>query len=338
MAQKWLKHSSVSILNSDPSIKIGFVPLVDCAPLVVAFEKGWFTERGINVELVREFGWASIRDKIVCDELDAAHAPAGFCFGIPWGLGTLKRDCLTSFLFNSNGNSIVIHEDLLNQNQKLTTINRPIKLAVPHVLSSHHFLLRQWLRPLQMCEGKDFEVITLSPQLMVESLQANFIDGFCVGEPFGSLAVSRKVGRIIRESAELSPEHPEKALLVTGQFAKHQNEIHLNLIACLIRAAQFCDTKAGRIEAAEILSGPRYLDLPQKLIEQSLLTPSNTIESEDFHIFNQGRTNEPTSDKANWIINHMRSSNLIPESMTKADLRMEQIFCSNTYQEARQLV
>ena len=95
------------------SIRIGFVPLVDCAPLILAKEEGFFEAEGLNVDLVREPGWATIRDKIVYGELEAAHALAGLCFGISLGLNVLARHCLTGFLFNANGAAITISNELI---------------------------------------------------------------------------------------------------------------------------------------------------------------------------------------------------------------------------------
>ena len=58
------------------ALRIGFVPVNDCAPLAMACELGLFDRHGLAVELTRELGWATIRDKVVHGELDAAHALA----------------------------------------------------------------------------------------------------------------------------------------------------------------------------------------------------------------------------------------------------------------------
>jgi len=317
--------------KSDVRVRVGFVPLVDCAPLIVAYEYGWFKEKGIHVELIRETGWASIRDKIVCDELDAAHAISGLCFALPWGLGAFKEDCLTGFLFNSNGNSIVLAEGLP---KSLASIGRPMKFAIPHVFSSHHFLLKQWLKPL-LVEGEGFEIITVSPLLMVDALQAGFIDGFCAGEPYGSLAVQKGIGSVAKESVELSAQHPEKALLVTKRFATQQEEVHLDLISCLLRAAEFCDSKTGRKKVGKLLARSCYLNLPQDLIEQSLMAPSKVIENPDYHVFSKGGVNDPAPAKASWIINHMRANNLIPPGIDQESVRIDDVFRTDIYQSAK---
>ena len=76
-------------------IRIGFVGLTDCAPLIMARELGLFERHGLDVELSRELGWATVRAKIIHDELDAAHAPAGLLLATAAGLGGVSAECLT---------------------------------------------------------------------------------------------------------------------------------------------------------------------------------------------------------------------------------------------------
>jgi ABC-type nitrate/sulfonate/bicarbonate transport system substrate-binding protein len=103
---------SSSSNKSDEKIRIGFVPLVDFAPIAYAQETGAFERNGLNVELVREPGWATIRDKVAYGELDAVHAPVGLAFALNWGIGVLQTSCLTGYLINSNGDAVVVSRDL----------------------------------------------------------------------------------------------------------------------------------------------------------------------------------------------------------------------------------
>ncbi|MEM7603677.1 MAG: ABC transporter substrate-binding protein, partial [Verrucomicrobiota bacterium] len=87
--------------RSSETVRLGFVPLVDCASIAFAYENGIFAKRGLDVELMREPGWASIRDKMAYGELEAVHAPVGLAFALNWGLGVLKHPCSTGYLLNS---------------------------------------------------------------------------------------------------------------------------------------------------------------------------------------------------------------------------------------------
>ena len=302
------------------SLRIGFVPLVDCAPLVVGKEFEIFKKRGLRVELLREPGWATIREKIVYRELEAAHALAGLCFAINWGLGVLRRPCLTGFLFNSHGDAITISRELCRQGatrpEGLKTAiakwknDRPPTFAVPHRYSSHLFLLRQWLRPVGIVPGRDLEVVVMPPSLMPGAMRSGFLDGYCVGEPFNSEACIDGCGQIVAESADLAHLHPEKALLVLEEFSELRDGEHIAMIAALAEAAAFCDTVEGREEVAAILARPEYLDQDKALVLRSLLpanrAPDSPISSEEFHIFNRRGVNRPSDEKANWIVAELR--------------------------------
>src|SRR5215831_3365083 len=96
-------------------LRIGFVPLTDCAPLAMAKELGLFAKYGLRVELRRELGWATIRDKIIYRDLDAAHAVAGMPFAATLGVGSPACECLTALVINLHGNAITVSNELWKQ-------------------------------------------------------------------------------------------------------------------------------------------------------------------------------------------------------------------------------
>ncbi len=329
-------------------LRIGFVPLVDCAPLVVAEEFGFFKRRGLRVELLREPGWATIREKIVYRELEAAHALAGLCFAISWGLGALQRPCLTGFLFNSHGDAITLSKELIKRGaaspEGLKKViagwkgDRPPTFAVPHRYSSHLFLLRQWLRPVGLTPAKDFEVVVMPPSLMAGAMQSGFLDGYCVGEPFNTEASSAGCGEIVAESADLAHLHPEKALLVQQEFSDARESEHLALIGALAEAAALCDTEDGREEVATILARPEYLDQDREQVRRSLLPTAretdSDIHSKDFHIFSRSGVNRPSDEKANWIIAELRQAGEL-NSVSKQQLgAVDRIFRADLFDRA----
>ncbi|MDF1739237.1 MAG: ABC transporter substrate-binding protein [Verrucomicrobiales bacterium] len=328
--------------------RIGFVPLVDCAPLAVAFETGIFRERGLDVELMREPGWATIRDKMAYGELEMAHAPVGVAFALNWGLGVLRHPCATGYLLNSNGDAITISKKLFDEGatnaesfaENIKTVRResPIRLGIPHRFSTHHFLLRQWLRPSGIIPGRDISIISLPPSLMASCLASGDIDGYCVGEPFNTIAVREGDGVILAESADLAPMHPEKALIVSDHFDRRNHEVHLEIIRAVAEAAALCETTGGRETALEILSRPHYLGLDPDLIRSSLFAGSQNetseFSSEAFHIFSCPEVNRPTAEKANWLVSHMRNADLLDSVNTKAGPPLNQIFREDIYDEA----
>jgi len=316
--------------------------------LVIAEEFGIFKKRGLRIELVREPGWATIREKIVYRELEAAHALAGLCFAISWGLGALQRPCLTGFLFNSHGDAITLSSELIKRGaaspeglKKVITDwkgERPPTFAVPHRYSSHLFLLRQWLRPVGLTPAKDFELVVMPPSLMPGAMRSGFLDGYCVGEPFNTEATIAGYGRIVAESADLAHLHPEKALLVQQEFSDTRESEHLLLIAALAEACAVCDTEDGREEIATILARPEYLGQEREQVRRSLLPTkreaNSEIHSDDFHIFSRDGVNRPSDEKANWIIAELRQAGELT-GVSKAQLSAtDRIFRADLFDRA----
>ena len=135
-------------------LRLGFVPLTDCAPLVVAQELGLFKKYGLRVVLSRELGWATIRDKVIHGELEAAHAVAGMPVAATLGLNSVPCDCLTALVLNLNGNAITLSQDLWNRGVRdgatlraeiaRTRGKKTFTFGVVYSFSSHHYLLRNW--------------------------------------------------------------------------------------------------------------------------------------------------------------------------------------------------
>ena len=333
--------------NSD-SVRLGFVPLVDCASIALAYENGIFKRRGLDVELMREPGWATIRDKMAYGELEAVHSPVGLAFALNWGLGVLKHPCSTGYLLNSNGDAITIsselHEagitgpDSLAHSLKSTRRERPFTFGVPHLFSTHHFLLLQWLRPSGILPNRDVDIVVLPPSLMTSCLAAGSIDGYCVGEPFNTMAVREGTGVILAESADLSPMHPEKALVVSDDFNAVHHDTHLEMIRAIDEAATLCETPDGRERAVEILSQPHYLGIDPTLIRSSLFAgepnEDGEVSSESFHIFSHPEVNRPTADKANWLVSQMRNAGLLNHVNIKAGPPLSHILREDLFEEA----
>src|SRR5215472_11675164 len=230
-------------------IRIGFVPLCDCAPLVMAHELGLFAARGLRVELSREVGWATIRDKIVLRELEAAHAPAPMVLGISLGVGSSKVPCVTGLVLNLHGNAVTLSNRLWARGVRdARTLRELIRsngsvpsfaMGVAFACSSHNFLLRKWLCETGLDPARDVNIVVVPPPQIAANLKTGNLDGYCVGEPWNSLAVNQRAGWITALSQEIAPRHPEKVLLVREEFAESRAEEHEQLIAALLEACEF---------------------------------------------------------------------------------------------------
>jgi len=329
-------------------LRLGFLALTDAAPLVVAQEHGAFARQGLKVELSREVGWATIRDKVTYGELDAAHAPAPMLWAAQLGLGCGATEVCTGFVFNLHGNAITLSNRLhaAGARDPATLRDEALRRRGEHKLtfgivfpqSMHHVLLRQWLRSVRLDPDHDVRIAVVPPAQMFRNLAAGTLDGYCVGEPWNSLAVQEGQGWCPAWSSALAPGHVEKVLMVRTGFAERQAAQHTRLIAALAEAAAWCDEPQHREALAELLARPAYLNLPAKVIAPALLgrfaCGHGRVESvPDFHIFSRGDANAPTAARAATLQAELAAAGLLPVKLLTSALP-RQLFREDLYRAA----
>ncbi|MEW6302777.1 MAG: CmpA/NrtA family ABC transporter substrate-binding protein [Verrucomicrobiota bacterium] len=334
------------------SLRLGFVPLADCAPLVVAQELNIFAKYGLSVTLSRQIGWATVRDKIIYGELDASHAVAGLPFAATLGLGAAPCECLTGLVLNLHGNAITLSSELYDLGVRNAASLRDViarfrnkrmfVFGIVFPSSSHNFLLRQWLQTGGIDPDHDVRIVVVPPPQMFASLKAGTLDGYCVGEPWNSVAVQARAGWCVATSAELAPLHPEKVLMVRRSFAEQQPEAHRALIAALLEACEYCDREENREQLVSLLARPQYLNASEESLRPGLLGQfgfghGRVERVPRFNIFHRDDANEPSAQRAAWVLNHMRRSGVDALPDMPASL-ISQVFCMETYEEARQLI
>lgn len=323
----------IHVPSSRP-LRLGFLALTDAAPLVIAQQKGFFAAQGLNVLLQREVGWATIREKIVYGELDAAQAPAPMLWSVQQGLGCVAAPVLTAFVFNLHGNALTLsnalHEAGVRDAASLRSVAKArrgesrLTLGVVFPYSSHHLMLRQWLGTAGIDPVNDVRIAVVPPAQMFRNLQAGTIDGFCSGEPWNSIAVRENAGWCPTWSAAQSPGHVEKVLMVTKRFATLRSVEHAALVAALAEAAAWCDETQNREELAEILGGAAFLNLPARVIQPALLgrfdCGHGRVEHvSDFVVFHRHQANVPSLAKASALQGELVAAGILP-AHTPADL------------------
>jgi two-component system, oxyanion-binding sensor len=304
--------ASPALLRVRP-LRLGFLSLTDAAPFVVAQELGLFDRHSLRVELRREIGWATIREKIIYGELDVAQAPAPMLWSVQLGLGCPSCEVLTALVLNLNGNAITLSRALweagvrdsitLREHARTRRERQPLTFGVVFPFSSHHLLLRDWLRTAGLEPDRDVKIVVVPPAQMFRNLNAHTIDGFCAGEPWNTLAVHEGAGWCPMWSAALQPGHVEKVLMVTRRFHETRPEEHAALVRALVQAASWCDEPHNREQLAELLSGASYLNLPSRIIATALLgrfdCGNGRVETvPDFHVFHRGDAGLPSIEKA----------------------------------------
>jgi len=337
-----------SATTSTRPLRLGFLALTDAAPLIVAQELGLFARRGLPVELNREVGWATIRDKVIYGELDAAHAPAPMLWAAQLGIGCAPADVCTGLVLNLHGNAITLSNRLRAQGvHDAATLREEalrrrgenkLTFGVVFPFSMHHLLLRQWLQAARLDPARDVRIAIVPPAQMFRNLAAGTLDGYCAGEPWNSLAVQEDGGWCPAWSAALAPGHVEKVLMVRAAFAARRPAEHAALIAALAEAAAWCDEPANRAPLARLLAAPNYLNLPAQVIAPALLGKfacghDRTETVPDFLVFSRGGAGAPTPARATALQAELVAAGLIPRSQLTPSLP-RRLFREDFHREA----
>ncbi len=311
------------------NLEIGFVPLTDCAPLVVAKEKGFFAKYGLEeVKLVREPSWKAVADDLVTQQIDAAGVVAGMPLGLTLGMGGLSPvPICTALTLSRNGNAITLSRDLWQHGVrdlagfKQAIANKPDQvhtLGVVYPASMQNLMLRYWLASGGIDPDMDVSLMVIPPPQMVANLKAGNIDGYCVGEPWNSRAVQEKLGFVVATDLDIWNGHAEKVLAVREDWAQQHPQTHLALVKALIEACNYCDDRRHRPEILEMLSKPDYIGVDPAHIRPGFLdaydrgmdTPQEQLL--DFNQFYVERSNSPDRAEVLWVMTQLARWNLTP--------------------------
>ena len=330
-------------------IQLGFIALSDAAPIIVAHEHGMFARRGLQVILHREVGWATLRDKVIYGELDVAHGLAGMLVATQLGLGCPSTDVLTACVLSENGNAITLSRTLweagardaasLRNEVRHRHGERKLTFGVVFPWSSHHLMLREWLRTGGVEPDRDVRVVVVPPAQMYRNLAAGTIDGFCAGEPWNSLCVREGAGVVAACSVSLNVGHMEKVLLTSGRFAAARRDDHLALIAALVEACAWCDEPQNRAALVPLLARPDYLNVAESVLTPALVGPfdcgtGGSQPATEFICFSRDDTNVPSPIRGASLIQRMAAAGLVPATAADDPNLSRRLFREDIYRHA----
>lgn len=301
-------------------LNCGYVPLVDSAPLIIAETLGFADEEGIALNLLRQPSWAALRDLLALGHLDAAHMLAPMPIAMSLGLSGPQVQTDALMMLSVNGTVIGASRALAGKmraagwdggflnptgtrNALLAASDGPLRVGVPFPFAMHRLLFSYW-----MGAGLSrFELVTTPPHLMADAVAAGDLDVFCVGEPWGSVAVDSGAAELILPGALIWQFAPEKVLAARRDWVDaHPSETGA-LMRALYRAAQWLDRPENHGLAAEILARSEYLDLPDKAIDRALtgeilpVLGGDPVLVPNFLRFHRGSANFPWRSQAAWI-------------------------------------
>jgi NitT/TauT family transport system ATP-binding protein len=315
-------------------LRIGFIPLADATALIVAVDKGFTAEQGLDVELVREVSWSNVRDKLNIGLFDAAHLLAPVAIASSLGLGHVKVPIITAFGLGLNGNAITVSPELhaalknaadgdiadpMVSARALARVvmerkargEEQLTFGMTFPYSTHNYQLRFWMAAGGVDPDQDVRLIVLPPPYMVESLASKHVDAFCVGAPWNSVAVDLRIGHILHFVSEILQRAAEKVLAVRTRWAQDNPDVFRRLVRAHGRAASFVEDVNNRDEVARILSAPERIGVAPEVIRRTLdgrlkISPDGTYRSsERYLMIGRAGASRPDPVQAAWLYAQM---------------------------------
>ncbi|MEC5218017.1 nitrate/nitrite transport system substrate-binding protein [Actimicrobium sp. GrIS 1.19] len=298
-------------------VKVGFIPLTDCASVVMASVLGFDKKYGIKIVPSKESSWASVRDKLVNGELDAAHVLYGLIYGVHLGVAGPKKDMAVLMTLNNNGQAITLSKKLANAGavdgtslaKLMQTDKREYTFAQTFPTGTHAMWLYYWLAAHGVDPMKDAKVITVPPPQMVANMRVGAMDGFCVGEPWGHRAIVDGVGITAATTQDIWKDHPEKVLGTSAEWVQKYPNTARALTAAILDASRWIDASlSNKNKMAETIADKSYVNTSVDVINQRILgryqngLGKSWDDPNYMKFFNDGAVNFPYLSDGMWFL------------------------------------
>jgi ABC-type nitrate/sulfonate/bicarbonate transport system substrate-binding protein len=287
--------------------------------------------------------------------IDCAQALAPLPIAASLGVGQVRASLAVPFVLSRGGNAITLSSELTGEIRAanggtnpagarawaralaiaIRQRREPVTLATVYPFSGHNFEIRYWLAAAGIHPDRDIRLVAIPPPLMVESLRANQIDGFCVGEPWNSIAAIEGIGEIVATKSEIFPKGIEKVLAMPTEMLADSATTSA-LLRAVAAAAEWCDQPHNHAELAELLERPEFLgtdaELNLNVLSGSLPIAGRAADPE-FIYFSRLDANRPRSEDALWLYAQMlRWGQIAPSAAAEA--RAVQVFRPDVYAAA----
>ncbi len=307
-------------------VKIGFIPLTDCASVVMASVLGFDKKYGIKITPTKEASWASVRDKLINGDIDAAHVLYGLIYGVHLGVSGPKKDMAMLMTLNNNGQAITLSKKLADagatDGASLASVIKKDKrdhtFAQTFPTGTHAMWLYYWLAAAGINPFKDVKNITVPPPQMVANMRVGNMDGFCVGEPWNHRAIADGIGVTAVTTQDIWKDHPEKVLGTTGEFVQKYPNTARAMIMAVLEASRWIDASlSNRLKMAETVANTAYVNTSVDVINQRILgryqngMGKTWDDPNHMKFFNDGAVNFPYLSDGMWFLTQHRRWGLL---------------------------
>ncbi len=306
------------------TIKVGFIPLTDCAPIVMASVLGLDKKYGITIEVSKEASWAGVRDKLVNGELDAAHVLYGLIYGVNNGIGANATPMAILMSLNNNGQAITLANKLIQSGvtsgtgiKKYLATGKKMTFAQTFPTGTHAMWLNYWLAANGVNPMTEVKNIVVPPPQMVSNMQVGNMDGFCVGEPWNARAIETGVGFTAATTQDIWVNHPEKVLGCTRAFVQQNPNTARALLMAVLEACRYLDDFKNRASVAKIIAQKGYVNCPEATIMGRFLGQYDNgagrkwVDGNMMKFHNGGKTNFPYLSDGMWFMTQHKRWGLI---------------------------
>ncbi len=325
-------RSAVYAAGSDApektEVKIGFIPLTDCASVVMASVLGFDKKYGVKIVPSKEASWAGVRDKLVNGELDFAHSLYGLIYGVHLGISGPKKDMAILMTLNNNGQAITLSKKLADKGavdgpglaKLMAAEKREYTFAQTFPTGTHAMWLYYWLAANGINPMTGAKVITVPPPQMVANMRVGNMDGYCVGEPWGHRAIIDGIGVTAMTTQDIWKDHPEKVLGTTAEFVKKNPNTARAVTAAILEASQWIDASlSNKNKMAETIADKSYVNTGVDAINQRILgryqngMGKTWDDPNHMKFFNDGAVNFPYLSDGMWFLTQHKRWGLIKD-------------------------
>ncbi|PJZ68426.1 bicarbonate-binding protein [Leptospira perolatii] len=264
-------------------VKLGYIALMDFAPLAIAVEKGLFKKYGMTeVEVIKQASWGATRDNLELGSenggIDGAHILTPMPYAMTLGLNTKGNKPVPMYILarlnlNNQGISVAMKYKNIGVSKDSSALKsvalrakeegKPLTVAMTFPTGTHNYWIRYWLAAGGIDPDLDLNTIVIPPPQMVANMKVETMDAFCVGEPWNQQLVNQKIGYTALMTQELWNDHPEKSLSLRKDWVDKNPNSAKALLKAVMEAQIWADKDENAAEMAKILSQKNWINVPE---------------------------------------------------------------------------
>lgn len=283
----------VATANPDLEVKtvsLGYIPILEAAPLVVGVEKGFFARHGLEVNLSKQSSWGAARDNLVLG------AAGGGIDGGQWQL-PMPQMITEGAITNGKKVPMVILAMLMSQGNGIAASNavkdgnltvdlktsspgffdkfsqkqgRKFKAAYTFPKANQEIWIRYWLAAGGVNPDQAVELLKVPAPETLQGMKNGTMEAFSTGDPWPTRIAKDDIGFLAASTAQIWKSHPEEYLAVRSEWVDKHPKAAVALLKGLIEAQMWLDKPENKDEAATILSSRKWFNVPLPVLQAAL--------------------------------------------------------------------